>query len=186
MLIINICILLQDKLLLLLLLFYYSKWTHLFCQAVIPTGWSLGSSTGAGVRWASYVASLSCPRCAARSAPLRGLACSSELLRDTSPSMLLLCRDRWDNSHWFLWILQESVRFQVKTSSQHLFCAPCVFPDPGTASPAGSVAVMGQDGILSRHEVPGGEVVQLLGKPSKHLLLRPAAPQRYVDESYTG
>lgn len=51
---------------------------HLCCQAVTPTGWCLGSSTGAGARWASYAASLSCPRCAARSAPLRGSASSSE------------------------------------------------------------------------------------------------------------
>lgn len=128
MLIINIFILLQDKLLLLLFLcFIILSGPIFFCQAVIPTGWSLGSSTGAGVRWASYVASLSCPRCVARSAPLRGLACSSELLRDTSPSMLLLCRDRWDNSHWFLWILQESVRFQVKNQlPTFVLCTTCV------------------------------------------------------------
>lgn len=102
MIIINIFVILQDKLL------FLSKWTHLFCQAVIPTGWFLGSSTGAGARWASYVASLSCPRCAARSAPLRGLACSSELLRDTSRLMLLLCRDRWDDIHSVFFFLDSA------------------------------------------------------------------------------
>lgn len=55
--------------------------------------------------------------------------------------------------------------------------------DPGTASPAGSPALVGQDGAFSGHEVPGGEAVQLLGKPTKHLLVRPAASQRCVDGS---
>lgn len=56
--------------------------------------------------------------------------------------------------------------------------------DPGTASPAGSPALVGQDGAFSGHEVPGGEAFQLLGKPTKHLLVRPAASQRCVDGSY--
>lgn len=75
----------------------YSKWSHFRRQAVTPTDWSLGSSTGTGARWDSYAALLSCPRCAACSAPLRGSACSSELWRDTSHSTPLLCRDRWDD-----------------------------------------------------------------------------------------
>lgn len=58
--------------------------------------------------------------------------------------------------------------------SHLLNISPCVFSDPGTASLAGSLALMGQDGALSGHEVLGGEVVQLLRKPFKHLLLRPA------------
>lgn len=62
---------------------------------------------------------------------------------------------------------------------------PCVSSDPGTTSPAGSLALMGKDGALPGHEVPGGEAVQLLGKPTKHLLLRPATSQRCVDESYS-
>lgn len=72
-----------------------SKWSHFCRQAVTPTDWSLGSSTETGARWDSYAASLSCPRCAACSAPLRGSACSSELWKDTSHSTPLLCRDRW-------------------------------------------------------------------------------------------
>ena len=60
-----------------------------------------------------------------------------------------------------------------------------VFSDPGSTSAAGSLALMGEDRALSGHEVPGGEVVQLLGQPFKHLLLRPATSQRYVDESRT-
>lgn len=59
----------------------------------------------------------------------------------------------------------------------------CVFSDPCTTSPAGSLALVGQDRALSGHEVPGGKVVQLLGKPTKHLLLRPTTSQRYGDES---
>lgn len=59
---------------------------------------------------------------------------------------------------------------------------PCLVhhmsPDPGTASPAGSPALMGQDRTLSGHEVPGGKVVQLLGKSAEHLLIRPATSQR--------
>lgn len=42
----------------------------------------------------------------------------------------------------------------------------CAFPDSGAASSAGGAAFVGQDGALSGHEVPGGEVVQLLGKPT--------------------
>lgn len=37
---------------------------------------------------------------------------------------------------------------------------------------------MGQNGALSGHEVPGGEVVRLLGKLAEHLLIRPATPPR--------
>lgn len=50
--------------------------------------------------------------------------------------------------------------------------------DPGPAASPGSPALMGQDGALAGHEVPGGEVVQLLGKSAEHLLVRPAPPQR--------
>lgn len=50
--------------------------TTFCCQAVTPTGWCLGSSTGAGALWASFAALLFCHRCAALSAPLLGLACS--------------------------------------------------------------------------------------------------------------
>lgn len=62
--------------------------------------------------------------------------------------------------------------------SHPLSSAPCVFPDPGTASPAGSPAFMGQDWALSGHEVPGGEAVQFLGKPAQHLLIRSASSPR--------
>ena len=54
----------------------------------------------------------------------------------------------------------------------------CISPDPGTTSPAGSPAFMGQDGALSGHEVPGGEVVHILGNFTEHLLIRPATSQR--------
>lgn len=57
----------------------------------------------------------------------------------------------------------------------------CVSADPGSAPPAGSLAIMGKDGASSGHEVLSGEAVQLLGKPTKHLLLRPAASQKCVD-----
>lgn len=56
-------------------------------------------------------------------------------------------------------------------------------PDPGTTAPAGSPAFMGQDGALSGHEVLGGKIVQLLGKLTEHLLVRPATSQRFGRES---
>lgn len=66
-------------------------------QAVTPTGWCLGSSTGTGARWDSSAASPSCPRCAACSAPPHGSACSSGSLRGTSHLTPSLCRDRYWN-----------------------------------------------------------------------------------------
>lgn len=74
----------------------------------------------------------------------------------------------------------------MKEKVEVYLCTCLVPPDPCTTSPAGSLTLMGQDGAFSGYEVPGGEVVQLLGKPAKHLLLGPASPQRCVDKSYTG
>lgn len=148
-------------------------------QGLTLTGWSPGSSTGAGARWGSSAASRSCPRCAALSAPPRGSACSSGLWRDTSPSTPLLCNDRWALFFLRLHPRQSSgsFRFQPPLS--------CCFPDPGSASAAGCLALMGQDGALSRHEVPGGEVVRLLGESPEHLLLGPSASSRSVFRCFT-
>lgn len=57
----------------------------------------------------------------------------------------------------------------------------CVSADPGSAPSAGSLAIVGKDRASSGHEVLSGEAVQLLGKPTKHLLLRPATSQKCVD-----
>lgn len=59
-----------------------------------------------------------------------------------------------------------------------LTCPSCMFLDPGTASAAGCLALMGQVGTLSGHEVPGGEIVQLFGKSVEHLFVRSPTSQR--------
>lgn len=91
----------------------------------------------------------------------------------------MFCEKMWKNHRL------EDLYYVVECVilSNLLNISPFVFSDPGTASLAGSLALMGQDGALSGHEVLGGEVVQLLRKPFKHLLLRPATSQRCVHES---
>lgn len=80
----------------------------------------------------------------------------------------------------------SSVNWKIKyccTRIIYVVTHLCVFPDPGASSPSGRPALVGQDGALAGHEVLGGEVVQLPGKPPNHLLLRPAASQRHGPES---